>query len=227
MLENEDAAAHLVETLQLHAEPGFLWVALAVKDFRRGSSKSDDCELLRRRLGNHPKELSAFLDRMFQSIDPINQRIATCVLLVVVNTPSHHPPYVVELSYLEEAMDNPHSASTAPFRKISRDKLSSRLERTMHCLENWWRGLVEVRRCSTPREESFQITACFNHLAIADFVREKVKSGDLSKMTGPSFVQDLTKCRMLLSFLKHLKTGECILGVARALLLKFPRHFIG
>jgi len=60
----------LADAVCRRSEGVFLWIALAVKDLRRGIEGQDSLKILHDRLENYPSELRDFFQLIFDTIDP-------------------------------------------------------------------------------------------------------------------------------------------------------------
>lgn len=194
-LPAEEQLAELVVIIQKRAAGVFLWVVLAVNDIRRGLSEGDDLETLQRRLEHLPQELDAFLERIFRSIEPVYQQLAARVLLMV----SHFRISVLELSYLEELAQNPDLALSAPINACASTEVSVRLERAKRSINKWCKGLVEVFEA-----EPDNTRVGFSHRTIADYIRSREESGEISRLAGSTFSTRLTNCSLALFLAKSL-----------------------
>jgi hypothetical protein len=83
------------------SEGVFLWVALALKDLRRGIEGQDSLRVLYVRLENYPSELRDFIQLIFDTIDPAYKVFAGRLLLMMLERTG--PPALISLHFLEEA----------------------------------------------------------------------------------------------------------------------------
>lgn len=144
ILERNEAATKLVKTIQETAKGVFLWVALAVKDLRRGLSERDDFETLQRRVELLPKELDVFLERIFRSIEPVHEMHAARFLLMALHQDDHYHCTILEYSFIRELIADPESAVLAQSRQISHADRKRRTEDAEQLIAKCCKDLLEV-----------------------------------------------------------------------------------
>lgn len=198
------------------SEGVFLWVALAVKDLRRGIEEQDSLSLLHNRLFGYPSELQDFIQLAFDGIDPAYKACTGRLLLMMLENTG--PPALICLPFLEDSFtaDGEYIMDTRWTPKCDTD-LYRLIDRAATCANKWCRDLLRPVDATEVKEEinsnndleypsaelpsppisSFYTSEpyfdhiishlFFDHRSFHQFVEGKADVGILSDMAGQGF----------------------------------------
>ena len=196
------------------SEGVFFWVALAVKDLRRGIEEQDSLSMLHARLRGYPSELQDFIQRIFDAIDPAYKRLTGRLLLMMLEDTG--PPALITLNFLEGSFTADGEYIRDPrWSPRSDTEMWSLIDQAAMCANKWCRDLLlpidttdvkeEIRTSLTmaygraPRQSTLSFLAgdvafqnlisdlSFGHQSIHHFAEEKAIDGTLCKMAGRKF----------------------------------------
>jgi len=196
------------------SEGVFLWVALAVRDLRRGIEEQDSLSALHDRLEGYPSELRDFIQRIFNGIDPAYKRLTGRLLLMMLEDTG--PPALITLNFLGDSFAADGEYIMDPHWSPRSDaEMYSLIDRAAMCANKWCRDLLlpvntrDVKeKISTVLSERYsprsrQVTLSFfaadvefihlisylsfGHRLIHQFAEEKATDGTLSEMAGRKF----------------------------------------
>ena len=221
LFKTKSEASKLIDKMQGRAEGVFLWVTLAVKSLRRGLGQRDNVRVLEARIDGFPAELNTFIQRIFDSVEPVYQSYLARALVLHLHSLTHFVDMsALALCFLEEEASSSHFAMDAPIRPLSRGELFQRMEQAQALISNWGKDLLYIDLPTTrslfgPDERPHILTVCqesqigFLHATIYDFLFGKLEDGTLGRMAGEDFDPLETSVRLRLRLIKYeSRTGR-------------------
>ncbi|KAI5356525.1 Putative P-loop containing nucleoside triphosphate hydrolase [Septoria linicola] len=175
------------------AQGVFLWVKLAVNGLRRGIEERDTLSELQTRLQTTPSDIEDFIQKMFDSIDPVYRKYCARVLLLLMAKfrETYSNLLLVRLWQLSQDPDNQKLASTMYDQDTILPELLDLLDQSQILVNKWCKDLVDVVRPAPNMNKSdadlaLEIVYCcsshhilFAHRTILDFARAKADDGSL------------------------------------------------
>ncbi|KUI65502.1 hypothetical protein VM1G_01186 [Cytospora mali] len=108
--KNNTAASDLINDVTIRSEGVFLWVFLVVRSLLRGLRNQDDLAILRQRLEALPVDLSAFFDRILDSIEDVYRQRTARLFLALSSARRSFP--VLSFFFLD--LDDPKYPADPP-----------------------------------------------------------------------------------------------------------------
>ncbi|KAK2030510.1 hypothetical protein LX32DRAFT_320694 [Colletotrichum zoysiae] len=172
----------LVERVAKASDGVFLWTGLTIQSLLRSVSRRDKLEALEKQLDETPSELHKLYDKMFQSIDGLDQDRAMKMMLLVAQEQKclgklSHPRGINAMAiYWLDDLEDPDFPANQPFTLWDDAKIEDQRQFAVSQVDGYTKGLLEVVSHKPdmfgpyPEPPHMRHTVKFFHRTASDYV---------------------------------------------------------